>query len=96
MSGSPEADEDSRMLQEMESASRRFYASAVQIGHHQFVEFTGLMNEYILMCRGALAKGQSILGRQEADERNWRYIREKLDCIFGWDRLVESEPRDGD
>lgn len=75
----------------MRAVSRVFYGGAVHVGHHAFIEFTGLINEYIDVCQNNLAagvdftettvhgsgKGLKIEGFQRA------YLAEKLSCIYG-------------
>lgn len=77
------------MLAQMSAASSVFYASAIRIGCHPFIEFTGLMNEYIKCCRTAheagidftdcnVHTGQPLPMREfEVD-----YVNEKLACIY--------------
>ena len=77
------------VLQRMRAAAAAFYASALQTGCHPFVEFAGLMNEYINVCERAHQAGIDFtqcnrhMGRElpmqsfEVD-----YINEKLECIF--------------
>jgi hypothetical protein len=78
------------MLERMRFASNRFYRNAVATDCHQFLEFTGLMNEYIKVCESALARGVDFTNANghtgehlplECFER--AYVREKLDCIYG-------------
>lgn len=77
------------VLQQMRIVSRGFYAQAIAIGNHPFIEFTGLMNQYIRACEQAAAAGIDftqcnthsgqdlpLLGHQVD------YINEKLECIF--------------
>lgn len=45
------------MLAGMRRASSAFYRDAARIGCHPFIEFAGLMNEYIKLCEIALARG---------------------------------------
>lgn len=45
------------MLRRMREASSVFYGLAVQAGCHPFIEFTGLMNEYIKCCEAAHKAG---------------------------------------
>lgn len=79
------------MLAGMRQASSVFYAMAFKIGCHPFIEFTGLMNEYIKMCSNALAQGQdftetSIHGDgKPLPMRSFEkdYLNEKLECIYG-------------
>ncbi len=79
------------MLAMMRDASQRFYFTAIRVGHHPFIEFTGLMNEYIKLCANALEQGidftqTSIHGSgvalpMRSFERD--YLNEKLECIYG-------------
>ena len=50
-------EEREEILKKMKQASNVFYAMATGTGCHPFIEFTGLMNEYIKMCEDAHAKG---------------------------------------
>lgn len=77
-------------LAAMRMASSFFYAQAVRIGNHPFIEFAGLMNEYIQACEDAQAQGVDFTectahtGR-ELPLAPYRvgYLNEKLECIFG-------------
>lgn len=76
-------------LTEMEKASLCFYYSAVRIGNHPFIEFAGLMNEYIKMCQAAHEKGIDFSDCNTHSEKDLPmkgyqrdYINEKLECIF--------------
>lgn len=79
------------MLDGMQAASGAFYRDAARIGCHPFIEFTGLMNEYIKLCEAAHAQGQdftetSIHGSGQPlpmREHHRRYLKEKLECIYG-------------
>lgn len=79
------------MIEKMHAATSAFYRDAVRIGNHPFIEFTGLMNEYIKLCEEALALGidfteTSIHGGGAAlpmKGHHRRYLEEKLDCIYG-------------
>lgn len=74
----------------MQTVSNAFYYSAINVGNHAFIEFCGLMNEYIKVCEHTLeagedftattAHGQGIALRMEDFHR--RYLAEKLGCIF--------------
>lgn len=78
------------MLKRMEQASSAFYYLAVQVGHHAFIEFTGLMNEYINVCRDTMnagvdftlttAHGDGVALTFQGYQR--KYLAEKLTCIF--------------
>ena len=54
----------------------------MQIGWHQYVEFAGLMGEYINILKDAQVK-RGDLGALELADYQVSYIGEKLDCIFG-------------
>lgn len=86
-------------LRWMRAASGGFYYMAVKAGNHAFIEFTGLMNEYIEACQRAADSGvdfrfaskHSGKGSQlPVPEHACKYIREKLDCIYGLDVLREE------
>lgn len=83
-------DELKEMLLQMRNLSSGFYSGACRIGNHPFIEFCGLMNEYIKMCEEAFDRGEDFTefsthrGQHlEMKPHNLKYIREKLDCIFG-------------
>lgn len=85
-------------IQGMQEAADSFYRSAVQIGIHPFIEFAGLMNEYISSCREAANSGIDFtlcnthtgqhlpLHAHQVD-----YINEKLECIFTGRSVVSAE-----
>jgi hypothetical protein len=72
-------------LSAMLDGAEQFYPLAVRANVHQFVEFTGLIREYITIC--AAAYQMNINFTQEAvlpmEEHHVAYIAEKLNCIFG-------------
>lgn len=81
--------ERSEMLDKMTEASAVFYRLAVKTGCHPFIEFTGLMNEYIKCCQNAhnaridfagcnTHTGQSL----PMQPHEVAYVNEKLECIF--------------
>jgi hypothetical protein len=86
------------MLAQMELASSNFYRAATSIGNHPFIEFTGLMNEYIKVCRDAHAKGLDFTqcNKHAGHElpmapHQIDYVNEKLECIFtGRSMMKES------
>lgn len=85
-------------LAQMQLASDAFYTTAIRVGVHPFIEFTGLMNEYIKVCRRALENGIDFgacnrhTGRPlPMESHEVMYINEKLECIFTG-RSVMSEP----
>jgi hypothetical protein len=79
------------MIRKMSVASNVFYSQATRTGHHAFIEFAGLMNEYVKLCATALARGIDFTltnvhsGRaalpMESVHRD--YLNEKLQCIYG-------------
>lgn len=88
-------------LASMRVASDLFYKGAVRAGCHAFIEFTGLINEYISVCAGMSAKGDhSWVTANTHSERplpialhQAKYLAEKLDCIFGPSLRVSAELR---
>jgi hypothetical protein len=90
------------MLRAMRKASSAFYSDARRIGCHPFIEFTGLMNEYIQLCEAARARGQdftetSIHGGGQPlpmQEHHRQYLNEKLECIYGTslDAITKGAP----
>jgi len=87
----------SAMIQAMQQAANAFYRDAVRIGNHPFIEFAGLMNEYISACREASGSGIDFancnihtgqhlpLHAHQVD-----YINEKLECIFTGRSVLSS------
>ena len=85
-------------IKQMHKASDTFYSLAVHAGNHAFIEFTGLINEYIQLCEKAAADGVDFrMASTHTGERiaghNVRYIREKLECIYGLDLLAKDGKR---
>ena len=82
------------MLDAMETGAGLFYAHAQGgVKHHQWLEFTGFMREYIKICREALHQGidfQEELPPLEGFHAS--YIAEKLECIFGDQLKVHYSP----
>lgn len=78
------------MVVRMKSTSSWLYRMATLIGNHAFIEFCGLMNEYIAMCETALKHGADFT---EANVHGGpslpmtppqaAYLGEKFGCIFG-------------
>jgi hypothetical protein len=86
-------EERERMLARMTEIKDSFYAAAQRAGHHQFLEFAGLMSEYIKACERMHRAGVDF-GTVDVDlkEHEAEYIAEKLDCIFG-QALVDKKTR---
>jgi hypothetical protein len=85
-------------LNQMKEASKTFYCSAISIGNHPFIEFTGLINEYIMACEMAHAEGIDFSECNTHASRDLPlkppqvdYINEKLECIFTGRSVVQSE-----
>lgn len=83
-------DEQRVMLQKMRSVSAAFYSGAIRTGVHAFVEFCGLMNEFIKICEHSGRKGvdfsQSNVHtgqRLHMEDYEVTYLAEKLECIYG-------------
>lgn len=81
----------------MQSVSNTFYSGAVGTGNHAFIEFCGLMNEYIKACFDSIEQGVDFtncnvhsgialpLAPYQLD-----YIREKFDCIYSGSFKIEN------
>lgn len=85
-------------LKRMGDAADAFYRDAVSIGNHPFIEFAGLMNEYILACQRAHAEGIDFTqcNRHTGNAlplhpTNSDYINEKLECIFSGAKVFQAE-----
>jgi hypothetical protein len=84
-------DELQTMISKMQGVSNWFYTHAQRTGCHAFLEFTGLMNEYITLCRAALSQGidftdTNVHGPGKAlpmQSFHRDYLNEKLQCIYG-------------
>lgn len=75
----------------MGKISHDFYYEAIKTNNHPFIEFCGLMNEYIVVCSQTLADGKdfSMINTHAGDgqsltvrEFNKDYLEQKLNCIF--------------
>lgn len=77
-------------LEKMQAASNQFYSAAIRTNCHTFIEFTGLLNEFIKICGENLAQGRdftqiSAHSSEEPlkiQEHQIQYMNEKLHCIF--------------
>ncbi len=77
-------------LRKMQEVSRAFYVPATRTGCHAFIEFCGLMNEFIKVCETTMADGGDFMMANTHNERplvmksyQAAYLAEKLDCIYG-------------
>lgn len=84
------ADERAAMIGKMKQVSGAFYPLACRTGCHAFIEFTGMMNEYIKLCEAAHEQGIDFnttnvhLGKSlPMKEYMAKYLGEKLGCIYG-------------
>lgn len=91
------------IVEAMRSASAQFYASAVQIGNHPFIEFAGLLNEYIKCCEEAAKKSVDFTncnahaGAQlPMPSYSVAYVNEKLTCIFTGRATLREDVDDDD
>ena len=84
-------------LSSMRKTSDAFYRSAISIGNHPFIEFAGLLNEYINACRQAHDKG---IDFSECNRHSGQvlpmhpvmsdYVNEKLECIFSGAKVISA------
>lgn len=92
-------DQREHALDHMQQASHEFYRAAVRIANHPFIEFAGLMNEYINACKAAHAQG---IDFSECNRHSGLslplhpvmsdYINEKLECIFAGSKVLDTAP----
>lgn len=84
-------EERARMLEGMRHASKVFYALACRAENHAFIEFTGLLNEYLKLCELAHREGRDFTRANvhtgaplvlEAKEHDAEYLGEKFGCVF--------------
>lgn len=78
-----------RSIIAMQEIASKFYHAAIHVHNHPFIEFNGLMTEYIKCCETALAEGVDFTlcnvhtGKQlPMFEHQVRYTNEKLECIY--------------
>ncbi len=90
------------ILARMHAASGQFYAAAARAGCHAFIEFTGLMNEFIKICEEAEKQGidwvrANVHGDVHLPFKPWNiaYLGEKLECIYGKQLKLVDEPPTG-
>lgn len=85
------------MLEKMKAVCQTFYWQAAHTGCHTFIEFAGLMNEFIKVCEQSADAGVDFANASTHTGKplvvytyNAAYIVEKLDCIFG--PTIKSSP----
>ncbi len=83
-------EERGKILERMRSISDDFYYAATVCGCHAFIEFAGLMNEFIDVCNRAETSGNGGWVHANGHGENLAmlphevaYVREKLNCIYG-------------
>jgi hypothetical protein len=88
------------MLASMRRTTDAFYRAAIVSGVHAFIEFCGLMNEFIEVCRDADADGvafenANVHSTSVLPLRAIRaaYLAEKLKCIYGPSLAADEEAR---
>ena len=93
-------DELRGMIRRMKDGSAEFYRHAAQIGNHPFIEFAGLMNEYINVCQEALEQGIDFTQCSKhtgqalpMQSHHLDYLYEKLECIYGESVAAEMRKR---
>ena len=79
-----------KCIAEMSNISSIFYGMATRCGNHGFIEFCGLMNEYIKICRQSVEAGIDFRYANAhsgisllSHDFNRLYFEEKLNCIMG-------------
>jgi len=75
-------EERTAMIDKMTHAKDVFYGMAVLAGHHQFLEFAGLMHKYIVLCTMAHEAGKDFSTLPMKDHHA-AYLAEKIECIYG-------------
>lgn len=90
-------EERTEIIRKMRAVSNQFYGAAVQIGNHPFIEFCGLMNEYIDNCQRANEQGIDFTQCNThtgldlpIPQFSINYINEKLECIFTGRSVMSS------
>jgi len=77
-------------ITKMQQVTSAFYAGAIHTENHAFIEFCGLMGEYIKICQTTLDQGVDFTkanihcGQNLVfHDYNENYLKEKLECIYG-------------
>ena len=90
-------------LVKMEELVKGFYWQTTKIGVHPFIEFCGLMSEYIKACQLAHNDG---IDFTECNKHNGEvlplksymsdYINDKLECIFSGAKILDVDNEESD
>ena len=88
--------ENQNSLDRMEQASAVFYRMAQDTKKHQFLEFNGLLAEYIKLLKVLHTEDKDIVESDNLPMKDYNaaYLAEKLDCIYGATFLEKPEIRD--
>lgn len=71
-------------IQRMKKIITDFYDQAVHVGVHPFVEFAGMMREYVQMLERLDEEGKCIfMNSVRPRDYELAYLEDKLECIFG-------------
>lgn len=81
------------IIKEMDVIVDLFYTSTMRIGHRPFMEFAGLMKEYVKICRVADSQGIDYVTTEKLPIRpdQLSYINEKLVGIFRGATVLQLE-----
>lgn len=87
------------MVDKMQDTSSIFYSLARATGCHTFIEFCGLMNKYIDICRRAAQDGRDFTQASihssgeplQVEGHDVDYLAEKFACIFGKTMFAKPE-----
>lgn len=86
-------------LKQMDNLVDAFYANAIHIHNHAFIEFAGLMRAYVNSCQVAHDQGIdfSECNRHSGtplpmESFEISYLNEKLNCIFDGRIIAVQEP----
>lgn len=74
-----------KIIERMEICTDVFYPMAQRAECHPFLEFNGIMREYIELCRDSLEQNVDFIEDWPKSVKLYRleYMAEKLNCIFG-------------
>ncbi len=93
-------EERAEMIRKMQRIVDVFYPLASAAGCHAFIEFTGLMTEFVKVCADAHARGQQFpFANTHSGEAmpfkpyHLKYLGEKLNCIYGPALLTDATNR---
>jgi hypothetical protein len=86
---------NAKRLALMQFTSENFYREAQQCEKHQFLEFNGLLIEYIKLLREMHNAQQDFITNEVLPMKphNAEYIAEKLSCIYGDTFLAQENVR---